>query len=398
MKPSTSRTSRSQHGFALIMVLFIVVVLLLVAVAVLTNSSYSANDSLSVQTKNQTFDAAEAGLNVAQWDLDENLSAADGTRDTSTLTVDGYRYHWEIVGNRLSASGPAVADPDPQQTAPITVPAGQALLAGWASSITGGRTVYVEELVTLAAPTYITPGAIVCGKTATISHQQIYDTSGHHSANILCGTIVASGGGQIPQGMSMAFSGSNAITGYDGHAYTGATPPTFLTAAQLAIVQNNTLQQAKSGGANFYTAGDVSSGTIGSSGASCVAYIGGSIILKGSSTLINYCATTVVMGDITISGSANYQSLPATLTHIMYVFGSGGNVLQGTPTTVGIIYAANSDVTINGSGTGNFTGSVITPDSVTMNGGGSGSFDYDGTHTPPPFVPHYVDPRSQWEY
>jgi len=144
--------------------------------------------------------------------------------------------------------------------------------------------------------------------------------------------------------------------------------------------------------------GDVTGGAIGSSGAHCVAYIGGSITLKGTANLTNYCATTIVMGDVNVGGTATYQALPATLTHIVYVFGSSGTVLHGTPTSEGFVYVANSDVTIDGGGTGNFTGAIITPNNITMNGGGTATFDYPSTQTPPPPKTFTVVPESQWEY
>ena len=399
MSHSTLRASRKERGSALIISLFLVVVLLLVALAVLTNAAYSANTTVSIQTKNQTFDAAEAGLNDAQYNLDQNLFAPNDTSGTNTVL--GYTYNWKIVDNQLSGPGNSVPDPDPQQSGSINVPAGQALLASSASSILGGRTVYVEEMVQLSPPTQLPNGAIVCGKNGQINHQQITDTSGNHRADVRCGTITSNGGGQVPDGYSYATCnvvGCNAIFGRDHVAHINQPPPTFLTAAQLAAIQSATLSQARSGGANYYTPGNVTGGTIGSSGANCVAYIGGSISLSGNANITNYCATTVVMGDVNIGGTASYQALPANVTHIVYVFGSNGAVLQGTPTTVGIFYVANADVTINGGGTGNFTGAVITPNNVTMNGGGTATFDYNGTQTPPPAQNKNVIPESQWEY
>jgi hypothetical protein len=396
MKISAPRPPREQRGLALILVLFVVVALLLIAVAVLTNSSFTANDALSVGTKMQTFDAAEAGLNVAQWQIDQNQGAASGS--TGTGTVNGYTYTWEIVSNQLHSSGATVSDPNPHQSANISVPAGQALLAGSASSVLGGRTVYVEAMVVPAPPTYLPDGAIICGKTGQISHQQITDTSGSHHADVRCGTLTSSGGGQVPDGDSYAVSNSNAIVGYDGIAHVNAPPPTFLTAAQLAGIQSSALAQAQSGGVNFYASGNVSGGSIGSNGSNCVAYIAGNLTLGGNGSVTNYCPTTVVMGNVNVGGNADYQALPASTAHIMYVFGSGGTVLHGTPTTVGIVYVANADVTINGGGHGNFTGSVITPNNVTMNGGGTASFDYNSTQTPPPVPNPNVIPESQWDY
>ena len=391
---SSQPRPRRERGVALVLVLFVVLILLLVAAGVLSNSAYSANDALSIQAKNEAFNAAEAGLNVAQYKLDQDLTATTG----GSGFVGKYRYHWAIAANRLSTSATTAPDPDPTRLDTISVASGEALLVGSASSLLGGRTVYVEEMVALAPPVYLNPGAIICGKKGVISHQQITDISGKHSASVDCGTLVKSGGGQVPDGESLATGTVNEITGYDHIAHINQPPPSFLTAAELSTIQASVQGQASKGAPNFYTAGDVTGGIIGTPAGKCVAYIGGNITLKGSNTLLNYCETTVVMGDVTISGSANYQALPPGTTHMVYTFGTGGTVLQGTPTTVGIFYVANSDVTLNGSGGGNFAGSIITPNGVTMNGGGTATFSYNGNETPLPFIPKTVATLSQWDY
>jgi len=395
MRTANSGTRRSHRGMVMIISLFMVVIVLLVALAILTNASYSANDALSVQTKNQTFDAAEAGLNVAMWQIDQNNFTPADVPTTCSAPVNGYTCTWDVVYNGLYGAGGTVTDPHGDL---VTVGPRQALIAGWASSILGGRTVYVEQIVTPGPPIQLPRGAIICGQNGVVNHQQITDISGKHSADIRCGSITASGGGQTPDGNSYSSGSVNQITGLDGQAHTDSTPPVFLTAGQLAALQRSTSFQAQSGPPNFYTTGSVSGGTIGSSGTNCVAYIGGNITLGGSANLTNYCTTTVVMGTVTIGGNASYQALPQSTSHIMYVFGTGGVVLQGTPTTVGTVYAANADITVNGSGNGNFTGAVISPFNVSWNGGGAATFNYDGSQLPPPAPNPLVIPQSQWEY
>ena len=389
---------RGQRGMALIIALFMVVIALMVAAAILTNASYASNNALGVQTKNQTFDAAEAGLNVAQWQLDQNNFAASGVPSACSSPVNGYTCTWEIVYNGLYGNGGTTTDPDPEHPGNVSVGPKQALIAGWASSILGGRTVYVEQVVVPGPPITLPKGAIICGGNGVINHQQITDISGQHSANILCGSITQSGGGQVPDGNSYASSTTNQIQGLDGIAHTNATPPTFLTAGQLAALQATTLFKAKTGPPNFYTTGSMTGGVIGSNGANCVAYIAGNITLGGSANLTNYCATTVVMGNVTVSGNASYQALPASTAHIMYIFGMAPVILQGTPTTSGIIYAANADIIVNGSGNGSFTGAVISPHNISWNGGGNATFNYDGSQIPPPAPNPVVIPQSQWEY
>jgi Tfp pilus assembly protein PilX len=108
MRKSAARGAR--RGIALVTVLFLVVVLILVAVVVLSMTSNSASDTLAVQTKNQTFNAAEAGLNYAQWSLDQNL-AAPASGGTGSVGGSGYKYIWAILANQIyQARSRTVAD------------------------------------------------------------------------------------------------------------------------------------------------------------------------------------------------------------------------------------------------------------------------------------------------
>lgn len=396
-----SQGNSTRRGFAMVLALFLMLLVMVVVVAVLANTSTSATSTLSIQTKNETFNAAETGMDAAIYQVDASKSIASGS--SSTGTVSGYNYTWEVVQNNIgSPISSSVNDVNPLMTSKVPVAANQAYLAGWASSITGGRTVYVEAIVIPGPPITFTPGAIVSGQTAQISHEQITDTTGKHSANVWADTVTSSGGGQVPDGNSYAVCtspGCNAITGYDGQAHTGAAPPTFLTAAQLAALQNSALAAAQSGGSNVYVNGNWSGGgSWGTSGASCTVYINGDVTLSGNGTLTNYCTTTVVTGNWTMSGSVKYTIAPASVTHSLFVLGSSGATFNGTTNTAGFVYAANGPITINGGGSGSFTGVFYTPYNVTMNGGGGSNFYYnpiqDQVQVPNP----NVVPIAQWEY
>src|SRR5579864_4356075 len=91
--------SRRQRGIAMIIALFLVVIALLVAIAVLANTTNSANSSLSVQTKNGAFNAAETGLNTAIYQIDANNTIGSGTLNQGPLGA--YTYNWEDVWNNL---------------------------------------------------------------------------------------------------------------------------------------------------------------------------------------------------------------------------------------------------------------------------------------------------------
>jgi hypothetical protein len=386
----------------MVMVLLMILLGLVVAITVMANVMSSASSTLSVQTKDETFNAAETGVDHALYQLDANHSL---TGVGTPGTVDGYTYNWEIVKNNIGGANPqAVSEADPSVNGQVTVGANQAYIAGWASSITGGRTVYSEEIVAAAPPTTLTPGAIVAGQTAQISHEQITDISGHHSANVYGGTITSSGGGQVPDGNSYAScdtSGCNAITGYNGQAYIGYPPPTFLTASELASIQSSALTASQSGGANKYVNGNWSgAGTWGTSTAdgNCTVYINGNVTLSGNGTLTNYCDTTVVTGNWTMSGNVQYTIAPTSSVHATYILGTGGATFNGTTNTAGFIYAANGPITLNGGGNGSFTGVLYTPYTVTMNGGGNANFYY----TPAQSNVQLPNPNfvaiSQWEY
>lgn len=391
--------AKRQGGFAMILALFFVLLALVIVGAVLASTSLSATNSLSVQTKNQTFNAAETGLYTALYKIDANKSIASGT--TSTSTVDGYTYNWEVVKNNLGKSATVASDVNPSYPS-VSVGANQAYLEGWASSITGGRTVYAEAIAVPGPPLSFTGGAVVSGQTAQISHEQITDTSGKHGGDIHGQTITSSGGGQTPDGNSYAacnVSGCNAITGLDGYAHTDAGSATFLTAGQLAAIQSSALAAAQSGGSNVYVNGDwTGGGTWGTSGGSCTVYINGNVTLSGNSALTNYCTTTVVTGNWTMSGNVTYAILPASTTHAIYVLGSGGATFNGTTNTAGFVYSANGPITLNGGGHGTFSGVLYSPFNITMNGGGGASFNYDPiqsqVHPPNPNLVTI----AQWEY
>ncbi|MDQ6824928.1 MAG: hypothetical protein M3007_05625 [Candidatus Eremiobacteraeota bacterium] len=389
-----------QRGLAMILALFFVLLALVIVTAVLASTSNSATNSLSVQTKNQTFNAAETGLYTALYKIDANKSIASGTKNTGV--VGGYTYNWEVVKNNLGhASSTTASDVNPAYSSVFVGP-NQAYLEGWASSITGGRTVYVEAIAVPGPPLSFTGGAIVSGQTAQISHEQITDTSGKSGADIHGQQITASGGGQTPDGNSYAtcnVSGCNAITGLDGSAHTNWPPPTFLTAGQLAGIQSSALAAAQSGGSNVYVNGDwTGGGTWGTSSGSCTVYINGNVTLSGNAKLTNYCTTTVVTGNWTMSGNVQYTILPASTTHATYVLGTGGATFNGTTNTAGFIYSANGPITLNGGGHGTFSGVLYSPFNITMNGGGASSFNYDPiqsqVHPPNP----NLVPIAQWEY
>lgn len=384
----------------LVIALFFLMVVMLVAVAILETTRSAANNALNVQTKDQTFNAAETGVETSIFQLDANNLTASGASGTGALR--GYGYSWEVVQNNLStASASTVND---VQGAQGTVPVGphQAYIAGWASSITGGRTVYVEAIVVPGPPIAFTSGAIVSGKTAQISHEQISDASGKHQADVHGQQITSSGGGQTPDGNSYATCatlGCNAITGYDGSAHIAAPPPVFLSAAQIASIKSSALTKAQSGGANVYLNGDWSGGgTWGKAGTPCTVYINGNVKLSGNATLTNYCTTTVVTGDWTMSGSVQYAIAPASTTHALFVLGSGGATFNGTTNTAGFVYSANGPITINGGGNGSFTGVLYSPYDVTMNGGGNASFIYDQVQSQVKAPNPNVVPIAQWEY
>ena len=395
-----TRPSRHQRGLAMILTLFLIVISLSIVVAVLASTMNAANGSLSVQTKNQTFNTAETGLHAAIYQLDANNAIASGS--TGTGTVNGYTYSWEVVKNQLSGVATTANDVDTAYATPISLGANQAYIEGWASSITGGRIVYAEAIVVAGPPVAFTGGAVVSGQNAQVSHEQITDVSGKHSADVHAKQIASSGGGQTPDGNSYATCsvvGCNAITGLDGQAHTGAAPATFLTASQLSAIQSSALTASQSGGSNVYVNGHYSgSGTWGTNGSHCTVYVNGNVSLSGSGTLTNYCTTTVVTGSWTMSGSSQYVIAPASKTHATYVLGTGGVTFNGTNNTAGFFYSANGPVTLNGDGGGTFTGVLYSPYSITMNGGGNSNFNYDPTQSTVTAPNPNVVPIAQWEY
>jgi len=150
---------------------------------------------------------------------------------------------------------------------------------------------------------------------------------------------------------------------------------------------------------NVYVNGDWSGGgTWGKASTPCTVYINGNVKLSGNATLTNYCTTTVVTGDWTMSGSVQYAIAPASPTHALFVLGPDGATFNGTTNTAGFVYSANGPITINGAGNGSFTGVLYSPYNITMNGGGNSSFTYDQVQSQVKAPNPNVVPIAQWEY
>ena len=63
---------RGQRGFAMVFTLFVTLLLLVIGLSILAVSSSSSLTTLNVERKQDSFDAAEAGLNQAIDQLDQS--------------------------------------------------------------------------------------------------------------------------------------------------------------------------------------------------------------------------------------------------------------------------------------------------------------------------------------
>src|SRR5215467_3415006 len=98
-KSIKQKYSSQQRGVAMIVALFLIFIVVVIAVGALESVSNSARNSLGVQTKNQTFNTAETGLDTAIYKIDTNNNIASGSSGSGTAS--SYTYNWEVVQNNL---------------------------------------------------------------------------------------------------------------------------------------------------------------------------------------------------------------------------------------------------------------------------------------------------------
>lgn len=382
----------AHRGFAMVTALFIMGILLIVAALLLDNVKSVASSTQVLEQRNQTYDAAEAGLDATLDYFDRDPFVTSGCPSGTS----GRAYSCNIDLNNFYGQGAlSVADPI-NPTTTVSVPAGDALVDSQSTG-TFGNLVHLEALV--SAPTFtdqFPTGAINAGGDVTGGgHMPVYadpSDSVPNDANVKANGDVTSFT-TIVQGDTYAV-GTDSQVGADGTTHSGSSSIALPNSSYVTNFTNYTYNQAF----NHGTVVSPSSMT-GTRTFSGNVYIGNSSGTSGSGNLDltdgNFTfngGTVFVDGYLCLSGHANITVNGTTIIVVRNQFSQAGNsssyntssgshvVLAALGTnTAPACSAANGNYAFNVSGNGNQNlGLVWTPNGSTQlagNGNLTGAVD-----------------------
>lgn len=394
MRATSRRRARGGRGFLLVYALVIVSILALVATLVLASADQAASDARQAEVKNESFDAAEAGLNAALDALDTSLLNT-GSR-TATLS-NGFTYKYGIYPNLLGGAPQNINDPapdllngllttlggltsvltQPQGSNVIAIPALGAVIVSIGCGPHGERPTVLEAAVTVEIGSLTYPHyAALTGLNIQGDYQAPFDTGGSSSITLHANESVRARVSSAFQGTAEAAGGTNTIPPNTTHAATITLPMVSQFDYMVASMKN----QAESGtiATDTYLAKDSSLAASYSCGTSqsCVLFYDGPLKITSGQTTFSGQWTVVVNGNLDVSGT-------------------GGLVIQNRPSEL----IVNGNATLEGSGSTNaylevkggtklggdttFTGAVMTLGTLTFDGGGTGAFTYDPSVIPP---------------
>jgi hypothetical protein len=372
------RVAVRSRGFILPTVMLLCVVLITVAALLLASAQDLAHSSGSIERKNATFDAAEAGLNAALDSLNASQLVSGSTRGS---LPNGFRYKYTIYPNLLSSSDTSIVDPI-KGIGNVVVPSGSAVIVSVGTDPTGGRPSTVEALIMARSATVnFQKYAIIAGRNVQGSYLNGITDVGRISNALVHanGSINASVSGGI-QGIATASGDTNTLP--PGRI---ATPLLALpTVGQFDTLVSNYEDEVKlhlGPTALLLTKGSALASNYSCSTPApvdgCLLFYDGPLDLTSQRITFDGPWTFVVNGDLA-------QSATASLTfsgHSGIVVANGNASIEGDGVT-------NAYVEVKGStlfgGFGTFSGAIITLGNFTFDSGNSsGAFQFDSNVVPP---------------
>jgi len=371
-----ANTRHRLRGFALILALLIVALFLIIGLALLSVSQSSSLATLNVERKEDSFNAAEAGLNTAIEQLDMSASFS-ATNATSTLS-NGYTFTYSIVNNL--ANGGSTSAKDPVTGRLLTVPGKRAFVYSTGQGPNGERATTVEAIVRQpSTPLKFPNDAIDAG----------LDIAGNWNHNIgISGSAPGADDATVHANHNITVSvgflqGTATASGMIDTLDLGpggvGTPQITLPTAQMPAFVAYEKSVALAGGP--YVLYIPSGGTVpsryacpsGAPSAGCTVFLDGPLSISGNQT-INFTGTVtfVVNGNYTAAGQAqiSFQSRTKSL------FAVNGNVDDGGLGTMYALIWSKGDTILHGNGYQR--GAIVAGGNVYMKGGGSkGGFLYD---------------------
>jgi hypothetical protein len=362
----------------MILALFIVGLLLISALLMLSNSQFSASDTLNTEQKNQAFDGAEAGLDAAM----ESLDLSTGTSSSGSGTVaNGESYSYTISNNLLSSGSMSVSHSR-------TIPGYSALISSQGFGALGGRPVTVESVVMPSTNQIVFPNdAIDAG----------LDIQGNwNSGNCIgfAGSVAGTNNANIHANHNItanacftdgSASASGTITGTinaTGGTSSGVAQVSLPTAQMATFVstEKTVAQSSPPLYPNDYIAAGGSLPTtyncpVSALPVGCVVFVDSAVSMSShDDSTYTGKVTVVVNGDFSATGNAQLTFQAGQKS----VFIVNGNADVGGNGSAAALIWAKGDVTLHGNG--NLAGAAVAGGNVTLNGGGSGGgFTYDAT-------------------
>ena len=375
MRNSNRQHRNTSRGFAMVFSLFIIVLLVIVGLAMLAVSQYGSTETRNLETKQASFNAAEAGVNQGIYSLDTSLGY---TSSGSGSLSNNYTYSYTVTNNMLGTNPLPVNDP--VTGGPVLIPGGHALVTSWGQGPNGERQTIIEAIVKDKQQTVTFPNdAIDAGLDIEGNWNHKIGVAGSapgaNDATIHANHNVTATIGFL-QGTSTASGTVDTLNSGPGGIN---APQVVLPTNQLPAFVASELAIAQYGGpyALYIPAGGSlpSSFTCpsGAPASGCTVFFDGPLSISGNSTFaFTGKVVLVINGNFTATGNAalSFQSGSRSL------FVVNGNADIGGNGAVGALVWVKGDTTLHGNG--NYTGAIVTGGNAIFNGGGSsGGFLYD---------------------
>ena len=366
----------ASRGFAMVLVLFATLLLLVIGLAMLSVAQYSSVNAMNVERKQDSFDAAEAGLNTAIDQLD--LSSGFSSSGTSGTLSDGYTYTYTVVNNLVGGTKPGT---DSVTGGTITIPASRAIIVSVGQGPNGERPTTVEAVAkdTGAAvqfPNYAIDANLDVQGSWNSKAGIAESAKGANDANVHANHNITASVGFL-QGTATA---SGATDSLNSNPSGENTPQVPIPTAQMGPFVSYEKSIAQAGGLYALYVNPAVGQTVPSTYAcpsdapsGCVVFYDGSLSMSGSQTIqFTGLVTFVVNGDYRATGNSQISFQNGTKS----LFVVNGNADDGGNGTMYALIWGKGDVTLHGNGMQQ--GAVVAGGNVYFKGGGaSGGFQYD---------------------
>ena len=377
MNRKPTHTHRASRGFAMIFALFITVLLLVIGLAMYSASQFSSLSTMNVERKQNSFNAAEAGLNTAIDKLDGSIYTYYASNAPGTLS-NGYTYSYTVINNL--ASGQSRSTTDPVTGNAITIPASRAFIYSIGQGPNGERATTVEAIVKQTGTQFSFPhdaidAALDVSGSWNWGAGVLASAPGENNANIHSNHNITASLGFL-QGTATASGTTDSLNSSPSGVNTAQLP---LPTAQFPafVAYEKSIAQAGGPYAAYYPAGssmpsrwDCPSGA---PEAGCVVFYDGPFSMSGHQEIdFSGRVTFVVNGDYQATGNAQIVFQSGTKS----LFAVNGNCDDGGNGTEYALIWSKGDTTLHGNGMQ--IGAVVAGGNVYFKGGGSnGGFKYD---------------------